>query len=104
MLEYNQEVIDVQSVITNPVSELENNIKKIIKEGYETDSPFIYTDEDSSNISVSSVKYYKTDEQRARIIARLREGELNPNNKNRQVCAREYLLSVKKRIKERCDV
>jgi len=43
-------------------------------------------------------------EQHAKIVARLREGELNPNNKNRNVCAREYLLSAKKRIQKRCDV
>jgi len=65
----------MQSVI-KPVSELENNIKN----------------------------NYATDEQRAKVRARLREGELNPNNKNRQVCAREYLLSVKKRIRERSNV
>lgn len=93
----------MQSVI-KPVLELENNIKKIIKNNHETDEPFVYKGEDSSNIFVSSIKYYETDEQRDRVLARLREGELNQNNKNRQVCAREYLLSVKKRIQERYNV
>ena len=93
----------MQSVL-NPVSKLENNIKEIVKSNHETDEPFVYTDEDSSNIFVLSIKYYKTDEQRVGILASLREGELNPNNKNRQACAREYLLSVKKRIQERRNV
>ena len=93
----------MQSIL-NPVSSLENNIKEVIKNNFETDKPFVYTDEGTSNIFLSSIKYDETDEQRARILARLQEGELNPNNKNRQACAREYLLSVKKRIRERRNV
>ena len=94
----------MQAVITNPVSELENNIREIIRNSFETEESFVYKDEDLSNIFVSSIKYSETDEQRARILTRLWEGELNPNNKNRQVCAREYLLSVKKRIQTRYNV
>jgi len=104
MIEYNQGVISLQTMIRRPVSKLEEGIKEIIKNRHEADELFIYTDEDSSNVSISSVKYDETDERRARITARLREGELNPNNKNRQACAREYLLSVKKRIKDRYHV
>jgi len=94
----------MQAVITKPVSELENNIREIIRNSFETEESFVYKDEDLSNIFVSSIKYSETDEQRARILTRLWEGELNPNNKNRQVCAREYLLSVKKRIQTRYNV
>ena len=52
-------------------------------------------------INVSRVKYCEYEVQRARIIACLGEGELNPNNRNRKKCAREYLLSVKQRIRAR---